>query len=132
MSDATTPATPTARTAGASNDTKAIIRSIVATGIGLATLILMLAGLTIQQNAAVNTRFDDANTRIDDVNASVNARFDDVHRRFDDQTARFDDQNASVNARFDDMNVRFDDMREDIRELRALIVEALKRTDPAD
>ena len=85
-------------------DPKAIVKSIVGTGIGLATLLLMLAGLLIQQNANVNAR-------IDDVNANVNARIDDV--------------NANVNA-------RIDDLQEDIRELRALIIDAIKRTDPAD
>ena len=62
---------------GATGDTKAIIRSVVGTGIGLATLLLMLAGLMIQQNANVNAR-------IDDVNANVNARIDDVNARIDD------------------------------------------------
>ena len=89
---------------GATADTKAIIRSIVGTGIGLATLLLMLAGLMIQQNANVNAR-------IDDVNANVNARIDDV--------------NANVNA-------RIDDLQEDVRELRALIIDAIKGADAAD
>ena len=102
----------------ATGDAKAIIRSIVGTGIGLATLLLMLAGLTIQQNANVNARIDDANARIDDANANVNARFDDAN-------ARIDDANANVNA-------RFDDLQEDIRELRALIIDAIKGADPAD
>ena len=93
--------TPAPDTTG---DPKAIVKSIVGTGIGLATLLLMLAGLMIQQNANVNAR-------IDDVNANVNARIDDV--------------NANVNA-------RIDDLQEDIRELRALIIDAIKRTDPAD
>ena len=85
---------------GVTGDTKAIIRSIVGTGIGLATLLFMLAGLTIQQNANVNARFDDLNARFDDLNANVNARFD--------------------------------DLQEDIRELRALIIDAIKGADPAD
>ena len=55
---------------GTTGETKAVIKSIVGTGIGLATLLLMLAGLIIQQNANVNAR-------IDDVNANVNA----PHRR---------------------------------------------------
>ena len=101
MSDATMSGTPAPDTTG---DSKAIVKSIVGTGIGLATLLLMLAGLMIQQNANVNAR-------IDDVNANVNARIDDV--------------NANVNA-------RIDDLQEDIRELRALIIDAIKRTDPAD
>ena len=84
----------------ATGDTKAIIKSIVGTGIGLATLLLMLAGLMIQQNANVN--------------------------------ARIDDVNANVNARIDDVNARIDDLQEDIRELRALIIDAIKGADPAD
>ena len=104
MSDATTSRIPAPGTTG---DTKAIVKSIVGTGIGLATLLLMLAGLMIQQNVNVNAR-------IDDVNANVNARIDDV------------------NARIDDVNARIDDLQEDIRELRALIIDAIKRTDPAD
>ena len=92
---------------GATGDTKAIIRSIVGTGIGLATLLLMLAGLTIQQNVNVNARIDDVNARIDDVNTNVNARIDDV-------------------------NARIDNLQEDIRELRALIIDAIKGADTAD
>ena len=52
---------------------------------------------------------------------STNARFDDVNARFDD-----------VNARFDDANARFDDVQADIRELRALVIDALKRRESAD
>jgi outer membrane murein-binding lipoprotein Lpp len=87
---------------GTTGETKAVIKSIVGTGIGLATLLLMLAGLIIQQNANVNAR-------IDDVNANVNARIDDVNANVN---ARIDDVNASVNA-------RIDDLRSDIRDLRA-------------
>ena len=122
MSDDKASASGGAATTG---DTRAIVRSIIGTGIGLATLLLMLIGLMVQQNAATNARIDDLNTgvnaRIDDVNSSVNARIDDV--------------NSSVNARIDDlrseMNRRFDDLQEDIRELRTLVIEALRRTEPA-
>ena len=111
MSDDKALASGSAATAG---DTRAIVRSIIGTGIGLATLLLMLIGLMVQQNAAMNAR-------IDDVNTSVNARIDDV--------------NTSVNARIDDlrseMNRRLDDLQEDIRELRTLVIEALRRTEPA-
>ena len=85
---------------GTTDDTRAIIRSIVGTGVGLATLLLMLAGLMIQQNANVNARIDDVNT--------------------------------NVNARIDDVNARIDDLQEDICELRALIIDAIKGADPAD
>ena len=45
---------------------------------------------------------------------------------------RIDDLNATLNARIDDVNARIDDLQEDIRELRALIIDALHRADPAD
>ena len=101
--------TPTSKTQApvTTPDTRALIRTIIGTGVGLATLLLMLIGLVVQQNA------------------NVNARIDDVH-------ARMDDVVANANARFRDLNARFDDLREDIRELRALVIEALKRTEPAD
>ena len=51
---------------------------------------------------------------------STNGRFDDVNQRIDD-----------VNRRFDDVNGRFDDVQTDIRELRSLVIEAIK-TDTAD
>ena len=118
-----------AQAAVTAGDAKAIIRSIVATGIGLATLLLMLIGLMLQQNAALNTRFDhlnaSVNARFDDSNASVNARFASVN-------ARFDDFSVSVNAHFDDMNARIEGIQNDIRELRALVIDAIKRTNPAD
>ena len=85
------------------SDTRAIVRSIIGTGIGLATLLLMLIGLMVQQNAAMNAR-------IDDVNTSVNARIDDLRS---------------------EMNRRLDDLQEDIRELRILVIEALRPPEPA-
>ena len=56
---------------------------------------------------------------------STNARFDDVNRRIDDVNRRIDDGNARFQARFDDVQA-------DIRELRALIIDAIKNSDPAD
>ena len=55
---------------------------------------------------------------------STNGRFDDVNQRIDDVNDRF-------NVRFDDVNRRFDDVQTDIRELRSLVIEAIK-TDTAD
>ncbi len=109
---------PDSLTAITTGEARAIMRSIVGTGIGLATLLLMLVGLVLQQNAAVNAR-------IDDVNANVNIRFANVN-------TRFDDVNASMNDRFDDVNARIDGIVSDIRELRGLVIDAVKRTDPAD
>ena len=111
---AAAPEPPAAAPTRTTGETQAIIRTIVGTGISLATLMLMLAGLMIQQNASLNAR-------IDDVNTSLNARIDDMNARIDD-----------VNARIDDMNARIDDLQEDVRELRALLIDTIKRIAPAD
>ena len=52
-------------------DTKALVRTIVGTGIGLATLLLMLIALVFQQNANLNARIDDVHRRIDDIQADI-------------------------------------------------------------
>ncbi len=46
--------------------------------------------------------------------------------------ARIDDVNFSLNARIDDMNARIDDLQEDIRELRALLIQALNESPPVN
>ena len=56
--------------------------------------------------------------------STKNGRFDDVNQRIDDVNDRF-------NVRFDDVNGRIDDVQTDIRELRSLVIEAIK-TDTAD
>lgn len=56
---------------------------------------------------------------------STNARFDDVNRRIDDVNRRIDDANTA-------MGERLDAIQADIRELRALVIDAIKRGEPAD
>ncbi len=46
--------------------------------------------------------------------------------------ARIDDVNSSLNARIDDVNARIDGLQEDIRELRALLIQALNESPPAN
>ena len=50
---------------------------------------------------------------------STNARIGDVHARIDDVHTRIDDVHANVNARIDGLS-------EDIRELRAIVIDAVK------
>ena len=107
---------------GKGNPSRATFWAIIGTGVGLATLLLALASLF--------------NGRIDDVNSSLNARMDDLNSGLN---SRIDDMNFSLNARIDDMNGRIDDvntridgLQEDIRELRALLLQALNETSPAD
>ena len=98
MNSQAAPSPPAAGAVRRTDETKAIIRSIVGTGIGLATLVLMLAGLML-------TSLNNLNTRIDDVNANFNARIDDVNANFN---ARIDDVNANFNARIDSLDTRID------------------------
>ena len=58
------------------------------------------------------------NARINDVNTQLNTRIDDMGTRIDGVRAQ--------------LNTRIDDVQEDIRELRALVIDALKHGDPAD
>ena len=129
----TAPSEPRAVAAAGAGDTRAILRSIVGSAIGLATLMLMLAGLAIQQNAGVNARIDDlsagVNARIDDLSAGVNARIDDLSASVN---ARIDDVNARIDDLQEDVNARIDDLQEDVRELRTLIIAAIERPDPVD
>ena len=57
-----------------STDTKAII----GTGIGLATLLMVLIGLMFQQNANVNARIDDVQSTIRDLQTDVQADIQDL------------------------------------------------------
>ena len=101
------------------SDTRTIVVSIIGTGIAVITLVVgfmaILAG--------------GINNRIDDLNTTVNTRINDVN-------ARIDDMNTSVNARIDDMNTsvnaRIDEVETDLRELRTLVIEAIKADEPAD
>ena len=104
------------------SDTRTIVVSIIGTGIAVITVVVgfmaILAGGINNRiddlNATVNTRINDVNARIDDLNTSVNARIDDV------------------NARIDDVNARIDEVETDLRELRTLVIEAIKADEPAN
>lgn len=108
------------------SDTRTIVVSIIGTGIAVTTVIVgfmaILAG--------------GINTQIDDLNASFNARIDDlnatINTRIDDFNARIDDFNASFNSRMDDVNARIGNVETDLRELRTLVIEAIKADEPAD
>ena len=86
-----------------SNDTRAIIGTIVAAAVSL-------GGLLSVQLAGVNTRIDDVNTRIDD----VNTRIDDLRTELID---RIDTVKADLSA--DNADIRNDLRRMDDR-LRAV------------
>ncbi len=68
--------------------------------------------------------FSTVNTRIGDLAASMDSRFDDVNSRFDDVNARFDD----INARFDDVNARFDSIDRRLQNLEMGFLDLSVRT----
>ena len=93
--------------------------------------VAALCGTIIGTSCSTNARIGDMNARIGD----MNARFDDVNARIGDVNTRVDALTANVNARFDDVNARIDDLRRellaDIRELRAIVIDAIKTATPA-
>ena len=84
------------------SDTKMLVVSIVGTGLATITVIVAFTAIVA---SGFNARFDDLNSRIDDLNTNVNGRIDDL--------------NTNVNSRMDQIET-------DIRELRALVIDAIK------
>ena len=107
------------------NDRTAIIVTVVGSSVGMAALLLTVMTLLI---GSVNTRIDDfrdaVNARIDD----TNSRIDDINGRIDDTNGRIDD----INGRIDDTNDRMTGIENGMRELRNLLIEALKAEAAAD
>ena len=93
-------------------------RWIVATGLGVATLILTLIGVIPQQNTGIHAR-------IDDTNRQMNERFEDSNERFNDLNERFNDLNRRIDA-------EHNHIRAEIREIRSLLLQLIERTPPAD
>ena len=83
------------------SDTKAIIGTIVGTGLVVAGL---LAGVMYALIAGVNTRIDDVRTGLTAQIAGLSTRIDDVNTRFDDLAGRMD----RIEARMDRIETRMD------------------------
>ena len=104
------------------NDTRTIVFSIIGTGIATITIIVSFVAIIA---GGINNRIDDVADRIDDVNTNLNNRIDDVNTNLN---SRIDD----VNTRIDDIHTRIDDLQNDIRELRSLVIDAIKGDEPPD
>lgn len=78
------------------SDTRTIVVAIIGTGIAMTTVIVSFVAVVA----------GGINTRIDDLTATVNSRFDDV------------------NARIDDVNTQISTLKTNVRELRGLVIEA--------
>ena len=100
------------------NDKTTIVVTVVGSAVGMAALLLTVMTLLIGS----------VNTRIDDFQDAVNARIDDTNSRIGDTNGRIDD----VNSRIDDLNDRMTGVENGMRELRNLLIEALKAEAAAD
>ena len=94
------------------NDTRTIVVSIVGTGLATTTVIVAFTAIIA---SGIDARFDDVGSRIDDVNS-----------RIDDVNSRIDDVNRNVNGRIDGVETRMDKVEADIRELRVLVIDAIR------
>ena len=98
---------------------------------GRITIVLSVAALcatVIGSSCSTNARIDDLNARIDDLNASLNARIDDLNASFN---ARIDDLRAEVAAQVAAVHARVDALQREFRDLRALVIDAVKAVAPA-
>ena len=87
------------------NDRTTMIVTVVGSSVGMAALLLTVMTLLIGS----------VNTRIDDLLGAMNARIDDTNNRIDD-----------TNSRIGDLNDRMTGVENGMRELRNLLIEALK------
>ena len=99
-------------------DNRMLIGTVVGTGIAMTTVIVAFVGIIA----------GGINNRIDDVNANVNNRIDDVNSRIDDLNTNFNNRLEDMNA---NLNRRIDDLQQEMRELRTLVIDAIKGADPA-
>ena len=95
------------------------------------TILLSVGALCVTiigTTCSTNARIDDMNARIDGMNAALNARIDDVNASVN---ARIDDLRAEVAAQIAGLNARIDELRHEVRELRAIVIDALQGEAPA-
>ena len=105
------------------------------------TILLSVAALcatVIGTSCSTNARIDDLGARMGEMNANLTARIEAGDASLN---ARIDDLSASLNARIDDLraevtaqiaavNARIDALDRDIRDLRAIVVDAVKAAAP--
>ncbi len=97
--------------------------------LSVAVLCATIIGTSCSTNARIDDLNNSLNARIDELSDSLNARIDDLN---DSLNARIDDLRDSLNARIDAVHARIDAVERDVRELRALVVDALKGGAPPD
>ena len=90
--------------------------------------VAALCGTIIGTSCSTNARIDDLSARIDAGDASLSARIDDLNTSLN---ARIDDLRAEVTAQIAAVNARIDGLDRDIRELRALVIDAIQTAEPA-
>lgn len=101
--------------------------------LSVAALCATIVGTSCSTNARISDLSANVNARFDDLNARLGGANSILNARIDDSNARLDDAITGLNARLDSavggLNARMDELHQDIRELRALVIEALKTAD---
>ena len=77
-------------------------------------IVAFVAVLQLVVAGPMNRRFDDVNSRFDDLRAEINQRFDQQDRYMN---ARFD----AIDQRFDAMDQRIDRLSDEVSDLRILV-----------
>ena len=117
------------------------------------TILVSAAALCVTiigTSCSTNARIDDLNARIDEMNASLTARIGEMNASLTARigagdaglSARIDDLSASLHARIDDLraeiaaqiaavNASIDALDRDVRDLRAIVVDAIRGGAPA-
>ena len=90
--------------------------------------VAALCGTNIGTSCSTHARIDDLSARIDAGDASLSARIDDLNTSLN---ARIDDLRAEVTAQIAAVNARIDALDRDIRDLRALVIDAIQTAEPA-
>ena len=95
------------------------------------TILLSAAALCVTiigTSCSTNARIDDLGARMGEMSASLNARTDDLSASLN---ARIDDLRAEVTAQIAAVNARIDALDRDLRDLRAIVIDAVKAPAPA-
>ena len=99
--------------------TTAIVTSIVASGVGIITILGLMIGFMVR---SMNIQFTHTNTRIDDTRIELSKRIDDtrieLNKRIDDTRIDLGKRTDETNNRLQRVETRVDEIGRDIGELR--------------
>ena len=95
--------------------------------LSVAALCATIIGTSCSTNARIGDLNANLSARIDAGDASLNARIDDLDTSLN---ARIDDLRTEVTAQIAAVNARIEGLERDIRDLRAIVVDAVRDGPP--